>query len=97
MVRLGTAAVKFNNLKMLSLLQVFYRRSFDIVASVIEAGAVAQLIKYFVHAPVDFPVQVGKMGAAVVVAGIRQIKDFMCRYDPVKTVPVAVLHFFHTE
>ena len=76
MVWFGTTSVKLDDLEIAAIFQVFNRTCFNIITPVIEPGLVAQPIKHFMHALVDFIMEIGELRAAVMVAGVRQVKDF---------------------
>ena len=72
MIGFGAAAVELKDEKVLALFQVFDRSGLDIITAIIEfIGVMAQFIKDLVQVLIDLLMQVGEMGAAVMVTGIR--------------------------
>src|SRR5690606_30522818 len=68
-----------------------------IIPAVKERSLFNQLVKHFMHFLIDLFVEIGEMRAAVVIARIGKKKYFPLGNDPVETMPVTVLHFFHAK
>src|SRR5206468_2593845 len=72
MVGLRSAAIEFENGKVLSLFQLFYRSAFDIVTSIIEGSTVADGVKNTEEVFIDQVPEVGELCAPVQVSRIGQ-------------------------
>ena len=64
-IRFCATTIKFQNSKVLSLLQVFYRLAFDIVAAIIKFCTVADGIKYSQQVIINEVMEIGEFGAPV--------------------------------